>query len=90
VLTAALYNPQSQVLETGEKLPQYSHDLLQYHAQLVQSHTPQAVLDSTDLKNHLIDLLAKRQSKISYSTNQEMHLKNNLNQLLEGEQQYKE
>jgi len=28
--------------------------------------------------------------KINYFTNQEMHLKNNLNQLVDGEQQYKD
>ena len=61
-----------------------------------RSHTYQAILDEMKkdkagpAKNALIDLLSKRQTKINYSTNQEMHLKNNLNQLVEGEQQYKD
>jgi len=79
VLTPALFSNQPQTLDTGEKLPQYSHELLHYQITLVQSHTAQAVLDNQDTKNHLVDLLSKRQTKISYSTNQEMHLKNNLN-----------
>lgn len=64
--------------------PRYvqNHD---YH-----QHTAHAVLDGYEARNFLIDLLSKRQTKISYSTNQEMHLKNNLNQLVEGEQQYKD
>lgn len=53
-------------------------------------HTANAVLDGQECRNFLIDLLSKRQTKISYSTNQEMHLKNNLNQLVDGEQQYKD
>lgn len=40
--------------------------------------------------NALIELLSKRQTKIQYTTNQEMHLKNNLSQLVDGEQQYKD
>ena len=48
------------------------------------------MLDGLECRNFLIDLLSKRQTKISYSTNQEMHLKNNLNQLVDGEQQYKD
>lgn len=53
-------------------------------------HTANCVLDGYEPKNFLIDMLSKRQTKISYSTNQEMHLKNNLNQLVDGEQQYKD
>lgn len=49
-------------------------------------HNANAVMDGCDTKKFLIDLLSKRQTKISYSTNQEMHLKNNLNQLVDGEQ----
>mmetsp|Transcript_14582 Transcript_14582/g.24882 ORF Transcript_14582/g.24882 Transcript_14582/m.24882 type:complete len:82 (+) Transcript_14582:395-640(+) len=41
-------------------------------------------------KNNLIELLSKKQQKLSYQTNQEMHLKNNLVQLVYGEQQYKD
>lgn len=40
--------------------------------------------------NALVDLLSKRQTKIQYATNQEMHLANNLRQLVDGEQQYKD
>ena len=55
------------------------------HNQDYLQHTANAVLDGHDCRNFLIDLLSKRQTKISYSTNQEMHLKNNLNQLVDGE-----
>ena len=54
------------------------------------SDVANAVLDGHETRNPLVDLLSKRQNKISYSTNQEMHLKNNLNQLVDGEQQYKD
>lgn len=60
------------------------------HNQDYLQHTANAVLDGCECRNFLIDLLSKRQTKISYSTNQEMHLKNNLNQLVDGEQQYKD
>lgn len=53
-------------------------------------HNANVALDGYECRNFLIDLLSKRQTKISYSTNQEMHLKNNLNQLVDGEQQYKD
>jgi len=79
VLTPALFSNQPQTLENGEKLPQYSNDQLHYQITLVQTHTAHAIHDNNDTKNHLVDLLSKRQNKISYSTNQEMHLKNNLN-----------
>ena len=41
-------------------------------------------------ENALVELLSKRQTKIQYTTNQEMHLANNLRQLVDGEQQYKD
>jgi len=48
-------------------------------------HNANAVADGHGCSNFLIDVLSKKQTKIGYSTNQEMHLKNNLNQLVDGE-----
>ena len=45
----------------------------------IQSHTSKEIVESTDKRNYLIELLSKRQNKIQYSTNQDIHLKNNLN-----------
>ena len=39
-------------------------------------------------KNPLLDLLAQKQRVVPFSTNQDMHLVNNLSQLVGGEQQY--
>mmetsp|Transcript_5211 Transcript_5211/g.8071 ORF Transcript_5211/g.8071 Transcript_5211/m.8071 type:complete len:80 (-) Transcript_5211:121-360(-) len=64
--------------------------MTQSDAHYLMSHTANSVLDQCELRNHLVDLLAKRQTKIQYSTNQEQHLKNNLSQLVDGEQQYKD
>ena len=39
-------------------------------------------------KNNLVELLATKQRLIPFSTHQDMHLQNNLSQLVGGEQQY--
>lgn len=55
------------------------------HNQDYMHHNANAVADGHGCSNFLIDVLSKKQTKIGYSTNQEMHLKNNLNQLVDGE-----
>ena len=52
----------------------------------LQSHSCKQISDLMDNKHFLIDLLSRRQTRILYSTNQDMHLKNNLSQLVDGEQ----
>lgn len=52
--------------------------------ELALQNTYQKIFDHMH-KAFLVDLLSKKQVKIAYSTNQDMHLQNNIKQLVDGE-----